>query len=59
MQDIKGLWKLNVVASALNHCEIKNFDDWLEGIKSQSGEEQEDVDPVALLERVKRDIGKV
>ena len=59
MQDIKGLWKLNVVASALNHCEIKNFDDWLEGIKNQADEEQEDVDPVALLERVKKDIGKV
>jgi hypothetical protein len=59
MADIKDIWKLYVILSAVTHKEIKGFDDWLEGIKEQTIEETaDDEDPNELLARVKRDLGK-
>lgn len=59
MADIKDIWKLYVILSAVAHKEIKGFDDWLEGIKEQTIEETaDDEDPNELLARVKRDLGK-
>jgi len=59
MADIKSIWKLNVILSAMTRKDIKGFDDWLDGIKEQTTEETaDDEDPNELLARVKRDLGK-
>ena len=57
MSDIKDIWKLYVIMSAINHKEIKSFDDWISGLRS-GPEEQECMDPDALIERLKRDLGR-
>ena len=57
MADIKDIWKLYVIMSAINHKEIKSFDDWIDDLRS-GPEEQEDVNPDALVEKLKRDLGR-
>ena len=55
--DIKDIWKLYVIMSAINHKEIKSFDDWIDDLRS-GPEDQENIDPDALIEKLKRDLGR-
>ena len=57
MSDIKDIWKLCVIMSAINRKEIKSFDDWINDLKAGQ-EDQEDMDPDLLIEKLKRDLGR-
>jgi len=58
MDDLRGIWKLNVMASAFRGKEILTFDEWKNNIKERRCENSEDVDPDELVARIKKDLGK-
>ena len=58
MSDLRGIWKLNVMASAFRGKEILTFDEWKNNIKERRGEINEEIDPDELVARIKKDLGK-